>query len=64
MSEHIYYVENAEKNKCPHCGITYSFENEDEILYRNITLFYMKKEPIEIEVKCKQCKKIVIVKKG
>ena len=62
MSSKI-FIEDAKKNKCPHCGITYSFENTMESLYRNITLFHYRKDTMEITVKCKQCKNLIKVKK-
>lgn len=57
------FITDGEKNKCPHCGITYSFENAFEVLYRNITLLHMKKDTLEITLKCKQCKSLLKVKK-
>lgn len=55
-------IENGEKNKCPHCNSVYSIENNDEILYRNITLFYRNKETGEERIRCKQCKNEVPIK--
>jgi hypothetical protein len=54
-------IENGKKNKCPHpnCGSIYSIENENEILYRNITLFHEDKKTGCIRVKCKNCKNII-----
>lgn len=54
-------IENGKKNKCPHlnCGSIFSIENDVEILYRNITLFYQNKETGEIQIKCKNCKNII-----
>ena len=57
------FIEGGKKNKCPHCGITYSFENSDEVLYRNIVLLHMKKQNSDITVKCKQCKTLLNIKK-
>ena len=64
MSDDKIFVENGQKNKCPHCGITYSFENAVEALYRNITLFYYNKESMAIKIKCKQCKSIITIEKS
>jgi predicted nucleic-acid-binding Zn-ribbon protein len=61
--ENKIFIEGGKKNKCPHCGITYSFENKLEILYRNITLFHLEKNTGEITIKCKQCKALINIKK-
>lgn len=62
MTEDKLFIKESHKNKCPHCGITYSFENEDEVLCRNITLFYFRKNMTEMKAKCKYCKSIIIIK--
>lgn len=62
MAEEKIFIDEGQKNKCPHCGITYSFENENEVLYRNITLFYLQKKTNDQKVKCKQCKAIIKIK--
>jgi len=62
MSDEKIFIKEGQKNKCPHCGITYSFENIEEVLYRNITLFYLKKKTKDMKIKCKQCKAIINIK--
>jgi predicted RNA-binding Zn-ribbon protein involved in translation (DUF1610 family) len=62
MEERKIFIEDGTKNKCPQCGITYSFENDFQILYRNITLFYFNKATKEEMIKCKQCKTLIDIK--
>jgi phage FluMu protein Com len=52
-------IEDGVKHKCPHCNAIYAIENEDEILYRNITLLHRDKTTNKEQIKCKQCKNIV-----
>jgi len=52
-------IENGIKNKCPKCNTVYSIENDEEILYRNITLLHQDKKTGKVKAKCKQCKEII-----
>lgn len=51
-------IENGKKHKCS-CNSIYAIENENEILYRNITLVYIDKNTKSLSVKCKQCKSMI-----
>jgi len=55
-------IENGEKHKCPHCNSVYAVENDTEILYRNITLFYREKTTGACRLRCKQCKNEIYIK--
>ena len=52
-------IENGKKIKCPNCNSIFAIENDNEILYRSITLLYCNKNDNHIQVKCKQCKKVI-----
>ena len=55
-------IENGQKRKCPFCNAIYAIENENEILYRAVSLVYIDKSKSIISVKCKQCKQMVEIK--
>ena len=55
-------IENGTKRKCPFCNTVYAIENDDEILYRNISLMYLDKNKSVASIKCKQCKQVVEIK--
>lgn len=55
-------IEKGVKRKCPFCNAIYAIENNDEILYRNVSLVYIDKAKSLVTVKCKQCKQIVEIK--
>lgn len=55
-------IENGQKRKCPFCNAIYAIENENEILYRAVSLVYIDKAKSIISVKCKQCKQMVEIK--
>jgi len=52
-------IRNGEKLKCTSCHFIFAIKNDDEILFRNITLAYFNFKKKYIEVKCKNCKKII-----
>ena len=53
------HIENGQKIKCPHCNSIFAIENDDELLYRSITLLYRNKKDGTEKIKCKQCKEII-----
>ncbi len=53
------HVENGQKIKCPHCNSIYAIENEEEVLYRSITLLHRNKKNGKEQIKCKQCKALI-----
>jgi len=57
-------IENGDKIKCPNCNSIFAIENDDEILYRNISLLYCNKNDNSIQLKCKRCKKIIRISKN
>ena len=52
-------IENGQKIKCPNCNSIYAIRNEDEVLYRNITLLYVNESTQTAEAKCKRCKAMI-----
>jgi len=56
---HNIEIKNGKKVKCPWCQSLFAIKNDDEVLYRNITLLHFKISKNEAEVKCKQCKKMI-----
>ncbi|MCK5610416.1 hypothetical protein KAR91_51565 [Candidatus Pacearchaeota archaeon] len=56
-------IEDGKKIKCPNCNSIFAIENENEILYRSITLLYCNKNDNNIQVKCKQCKNVIRISK-
>lgn len=57
--EYEIHIEGGERKKCPHCGAVYAIENDNETLFRNITLMYEDKKSHSKQAKCKQCKGII-----
>lgn len=54
-------IKDGKKLKCPNCNSVFAIENDEEILYRNVTLLYFKTSENKAEAKCKQCKHIINV---
>jgi hypothetical protein len=52
-------IESGVKLKCPHCNSIFAIENQNEILFRNITLMHFDVKKEKVEIKCKQCKEII-----
>lgn len=52
-------IENGHKLKCPKCNSIFAIENEQETLYRNITLLHFNTKKGEAKAKCKQCKHMI-----
>jgi hypothetical protein len=52
-------IEHGEKIKCPKCHATCAIENDNEILYRNITLLHFEKSTNKRIARCKQCKNMI-----
>lgn len=55
-------IKNGIKRKCPFCHTIYAIENENEVLYRNVSLIYIDKAKSITSFRCKQCKQIVEIK--
>jgi hypothetical protein len=54
-------IEDGKKIKCPNCNSIFAIENDEEILYRSITLLYINRNNNTGKVKCKQCKHIISI---
>ena len=54
-------IDDGKKIKCPNCNSVFAIENENEILYRNVTLLYFNTKEGTGKIKCKQCKIIASI---
>lgn len=52
-------IEDGKKLKCPNCNNVFAIKNDEEILYRNITLIYFNTIEKRAEAKCKNCKNMI-----
>lgn len=52
-------IKEGTRRKCPGCGDVFAIENENEILYRNISLIHFQMSKGFAEAKCKKCKKMI-----
>ena len=49
------------KSKCPNCNSVFAISSGDELLLRNVSLIYINKKRNVTELKCKQCKGVIVL---
>ena len=57
-------IENGTGIKCPNCCMSFGISGQEEFLFRNGTLVYVKRNEDgsrTFRTKCRQCKKIIDV---
>ena len=50
-------IANGEYQRCGECESVYAIKNSSEVLFRNISMLYMKED--KIQVKYKKCKNLI-----
>lgn len=53
------FIDNGWKKKCPTCGKNLAIGNNEEVLYRNISLLHIKKSEKLGNALCRQCKSMI-----
>lgn len=54
-------IKDGVKLRCPKCNSVFAIKNDEEILYRNISIFYFKLKDQRLEIRCRQCKRSIFL---